>query len=389
MGGIVQAMIVSGGKITGLDWLTTARQGGVSWTNAGTDFVLGTLPTVIQELGGMRTGTSMMTAYQTLLGATTLKKQQVDMFAKLGLLDISKVTKDHGHWSVAAGGIRGSALGMSDPFRWTQEVLRPALEHIGLTTIDKQREVMAKLFPNRNANRMFDIFLDPNSVQRILKDRDLYRQGMGLDSAYGSFITNNPKGVKEAFHAQYESMMEAIGAPLMQAAIPVMRNITGMFNSIGEFASKHPTGIKIIGEGVAALGLALTLEGGIAIAAALGPMGWLVLGIGALGAALTAYPDIFKHLSSDWEASRRMKMNDVFKYEGSIWEDLLGKRTPAVTSPEKHSSLGGGDVYLDGEKVGRILDKRHSLALNGPVRGSSYFDGGTTDTPVDFVFAPS
>jgi hypothetical protein len=100
------------------------------------------------------------------------------------------------------------SLGMSNPFTWTQKVLKPALEKIGLTTIDKQREVMAKLFPNRNVNRMFDIFLDPMSVQRIYKDRALYGQGASLDKAYGDYTSNNPKGVEAAFHAQWESMLE-------------------------------------------------------------------------------------------------------------------------------------------------------------------------------------
>jgi hypothetical protein len=116
-------------------------------------------------------------------------------------------------------------------------------------------------------------------------------------------------------------------------------------------------------------------------------MGWLVLGVGALGAALSAYPDFFKHLSSDWEATKRMKVKDIFQYEGSVWEDLFGKRAPAVpAAPGKQSSLGG-DVYLDGEKVGRFLDKRHSLAMNGPIRSSAYFDGGMSDTPVDYIYA--
>src|SRR5260370_1047885 len=84
-----------------------------------------------------------------------------------------------GRVSLTPGAISGSTPGMTDPLRWTQEVLKPAFERIGITGIAQQREFMANLFPNRNANRMFDMFLDPNSVSRIEKDRALYRQGLG------------------------------------------------------------------------------------------------------------------------------------------------------------------------------------------------------------------
>jgi hypothetical protein len=83
-------------------------------------------------------------------------------------------------------------------------------------------------------------------------------------------------------------MLQAIGAPLMQAAIPVMRAMTEMFSSIGEFASKNPEAIKTIGVGFAALGAALIGAGALAIIGAIGTGGWLLVGLAALGTALVA-----------------------------------------------------------------------------------------------------
>lgn len=425
MGGMVQAMIASGGKVTGLDWLTTARQGGVAWTNIADKFLTGTLPTVIQELGGMRTGTSLMTSYQTLLGATTLRKQQYEMFSKIGMIDESKVTHDKGgRVNLSVGAIKGSTLGMQDPYEWTQTLLKPALEAAGYKTIQQQREVMAKLFPNRNANRMFDIFLDPASVARIEKDRDLYTKAMPLGPAYDKFIKTNPKGVEAAFHAQYESMMGAIGAPLMQSAMPVMRTITDMFNRIGEFANAHPTAIQYIGQGFAALGIALTAAGGAAILAALGPVGWIVGGIVALGAAIMMVPwkEVFATITTaitdfaNWAKSfvpsfLRDKPGDIptFGAPGFHRRDTNpGRRMieglppgdgsnpvgaqpmswnaiPPARAPEMKAVMAS--VNLDGRKVGEATLRYIVDEGQGAPQGSPYFDGTWGLTPTDLAMA--
>ncbi len=378
MGGMVQSMIASGGKITGLDWLTTARQGGVAWTGLSNDFLTGILPTVIQELGGQRTGTSLMTAYQTLAGSSTLRKQQLDMMRKIGIIDESKVTTDKGgRVNIGPGAIKGAAQGMADPFTWTQEVLKPALEKAGFTTLASQREVMAKLFPNRNANRMFDIFLDPNSVTRIHKDRELYTQAKPLNEAYKDYTTNNPKGVQEAFHSQYESMMQAIGSPLMKSAMPIMTSITEMFNSLAQFANTNPETIKVIGIGIAALGAALVGAGAIALIGAIGTGGWLIGGIVALGAAVAA-----------------MRGGPVNDAPGTSWWDshsiqnwMSGKGGKSAVPPGKASEGGGqqGDVYLDGKKVGAIVSQHQVASANGPVAGSAYFDGTAALIPQDYA----
>jgi hypothetical protein len=307
-------------------------------------------------------------------------------------MDMGKAIKDHGHWNIAPGAIKGSAMGMTDPFRWTQEVLKPAFEKIGMTGINEQREWMAKIFPNRNANRMFDIFLDPASVARIGKDRALYSQGLGLDSAYTDYIGNNPKGVEAAFNAQYKSMVEAIGAPFMQAAMPVMTAVTGMFNGIGAFAQQHASAVGLIGDGIAGIGVALVSTSGVAILAAIGPAGWLIGGIVALGTALAAYPEFMKNLSSDWAKTKGMSLGDVFQYKGSIWEDIFdhsrsvpSEIVPPSAAKDKQTFIGNFNV--DGQRLATILFDRGARSANGPNVSSAYFDPSMGHTPIDFNFA--
>jgi hypothetical protein len=78
---------------------------------------------------------------------------------------------------------------------------------------------------------------------------------------------------------------------MMQTAIPILQQITKFFDSIGEFAKSNPQAMQNIGNGILVLGGSLAAASGLALAAAIGPAGWLVLGIWALGAAFVAFPE--------------------------------------------------------------------------------------------------
>src|SRR6185437_5277257 len=120
---------------------------------------------------------------------------------------------------------------------WIHDVLYPAIEQAAGGDKAKIEQYISKLAPNRNANKMIHMFGEEGFQDQIRKDLGLSGQVEDIDTAYQHFIDRNPKGVKSAFHKQYESMLEAIGAPMMQAALPIMKAVTEMFTSIGQFAN--------------------------------------------------------------------------------------------------------------------------------------------------------
>ena len=91
-------------------------------------------------------------------------------------------------------------------------------------------------------------------------------------------------------------MIEAIGSPMMQAAIPVMKSITEMFQRIGTFANANPVAIKTIAQVMGAVAAASVVLGSVAIGAgiaALVPGGAIITGMIALGAAATSLYAVF------------------------------------------------------------------------------------------------
>ena len=285
-----------GTKFTANDFQTLARRGGTAWMNAKPE-ALGPIAVVAADIGASGAGTTLMTLQQLQMGANTLSKQQGEVLEQLGLLDMSKVTRTGfggGRLQVGAGGIRGSLDHMGDLPGWIKDVVYPAIEKAAHGDEAQMQALIAKLSPNRNAAKLIEMFGSKGFLDQQFKDIGLAGMQHPVDQAYNDYITRNPEGVKKAFADQYESMMQAIGAPIMQAAIPVMKGVTELFTNIGAWSNAHPEGIKLAAQAMGAIGGAMIILGGAAVVGAaisMIPGGAVIaaaLGIGTIITTLAA-----------------------------------------------------------------------------------------------------
>ena len=336
-----------GGKLSANDFQLLARRGGTAFMNADIDKAMGPLAVLAADLGGSGAGTTLMTLQQMQMGANTLSKQQGEILEKAGLLDMSKVTKTGfggGRLQVAPGGILGSLSHKGDLPGWIKDVVYPKiLAEAGGDDVLAQ-SLIAKMFPNRNAAKLVEMFGNPHFLDQQQKDLGLAGQVKPIDQAYADYIKNNPKGAKSAFNNQYESMMQSIGAPMMQAAIPVMKAVTDFFTTVGDFANKHPNDIANIGKGIAILGAALIGGGAVALLAALGPVGWFAAGIIALGATFVTFKTQISELSDSF-AKFIPTASEVVGWMNSIGNSVGGfleKIKNAVGGWFSHTSYEGG-----------------------------------------------
>jgi len=289
---MMKNIVGSGGKLSASDFEAMAKTGGVAWIKSSPRFIGTSLSNVASDLGGDRTGTTLMSFNQLLTGATKMGNAQFDEFNRLGLLNLKQVgwNKKLDQPIMQVDSIKGAALAMSDPDLWVQQFVLPALEREYGNDQTKREQSLAILGRNRNTRRMLTMFADPGFREQMAKDSALWAQAKGIEPAYADFISTNPAGVKAAFHSQYESMMQAIGAPLMQAAIPVMKAVTELFTKIGAWANANPGIITAYGEALAKIGAGLfgggTLAVITAVGAFLGPAGGIILGFSALYAVL-------------------------------------------------------------------------------------------------------
>lgn len=275
LGIMAQGTIATSGRVTGSDWFTFAKRAGVSWIHQDDKFVGSIVPTLIQSLGADTAGTALMTMYQTLMGAGTLSKQQYEAFDALGLIDPNKVKPDKGgRFNVRPGGIKGSLQSKGNLATWGRSYLAPALERV---PEDQREAYLAKIGRNRNTTRMFETFSSPAGIAQFDKDASLIEKAEGIDESYKTFTTKDPKGALEGLTKQFGSMMEALGGPAMQAAMPGIQALTTLFNTVAAAANTHPKGA----------GVATGVLAGIAAGAGAGFLTGLAGGpIGAGGGAL-------------------------------------------------------------------------------------------------------
>ncbi len=296
---MVQIIAGSGGKVNASTFQQLAGTAGAAWIDA-TKEALGPYAVMAADLGGQKAGTALMTLRQLLTGATTISRQQLDVFQQAGLIDMSKVKRIEGSnaTEIAPGAITGSLAGQSNIFQWAQQIapsLHALSEKIGLETKQDPAKVfdslIAKIGRNRNAIKMLTMFTDPGFVEQIDKDLALWNQTMGREEAYNAmlgrpFMVQGPGGrvseaesedesakapgradyqaVMAAFHAQWESMMSAIGGPVARALIPWMRGLTDFFTRMGDLANKHPQFAQTTTEIAGLTGVLLALGGAAA-----------------------------------------------------------------------------------------------------------------------------
>jgi hypothetical protein len=357
-----------GGKLKAQDYQTLARRGGAAFINMSPE-AMGPLSVLTADLGGDATGTALMTTQQLQLGANTLSKQQYQTLDAAGLIDPTKAHKTGfggGRMQLDPGAMKGSQEYSGNIPGWIKDVVYPAIvkkaTHDGVVNQAEVEELIAKIAPNRNANKLIHMFGAPGFQDQITKDLGLAEQVLPIEDAYKNFVTQNPKGVEEAYNAQYKSMMEAIGAPVMQAAMPIMKSVTDMFTSIGAFANANPEAIKSI---------AWTL-GGIAAALIAIPIATLLgvpLGLSGIVTAMIALSAL------EWEKVRgylmafHTAMDAFIAWLGTIADKLGGLFTNPTPkgSEDKMPSLGVPMRFDPGTSQTKTTHTAFSFNVDGRV----------------------
>lgn len=389
MGKITAMIIGSGGKVSGSGVRGFAQQAGPAWQLVNEHAMGGSMPYMINEMGGEKAGTGWNRMYNTVMGTRRWTRQQYEAWKKVGLIDPTQVLGGDagGQLNFKAGGpVKGGMAHIGDMEEIIKDVIKPAFDAKGISDPKMINAYLAKMFPDSTASRMAARIYQ--QLENIEKDRIVVSDAKPLTEAYHGYIRNNPKGVKAAYNAQYESMMQAMGGPLMMAALPVMRGMTEFFNRVGAFAAAHPKAMEIIGEGIAAIGIALIGAGGVAILAAFGTAGWIAGGIIALAAAVTMidWKAAWKGFT-DWIESIHSSLKGLFSPWGP--DKPKPQNQSYVVPPSRGIEIHPANVVLRvGERdLGMATISFQVRQGTLPISGSRYFDPVHGAPPFDTVGA--
>jgi hypothetical protein len=358
-------------------WLQMAQQGGPSLMHLSDEGLI-TMGITSQYMGGGRAGTAMMSLYQQMAGGTMYTRNAEEM-QRLGLITAGEWHKDGGHVVLTPGASRRltSQIG-DDPLSWVQNTVIPAMESRGIKDPEEQMNELFRLLTRQTTQRASADWI--RNMQQMLSERERIKGGMDLD---GSLGVANSQDVEQSLHnlsTAWQNLLYAIAGPNSEAEVAVINKMTDALRSLTEvFRSMNPDTLKHLAEGFALLGASLIAAGGVAIVAALGPAGWLVLGIGALATAIVAVP---WKAAFDGLASGIKSLGDMIV---SVWDKvkgLVGGDKPAPGQAPYVDPIPGPMLYHPGGAGGaRLWPASYTSGITGP-RISSAVASPMGDVPI-------
>jgi hypothetical protein len=278
-----KVMAATHGMVTPSTMLGMTQQAGFSMRGM-TDEGFMNMAIMAQAMGGPRAGTAMLSLYnQVATGKMT--KPAAQGMEDVGLLKPGEWQSDHGHVLIDPNAMSrlGKLLG-KNPMDFVDEIYKN-LEKQGITDPDEQKRRVAGAMSRQTSERF--VIEQMMNREQMAAERERIGQGAGSAEAAGIFDAKSITANEQALANAWYNLQVAVAGPQSQNVIAILKQLTGVLNSMQSFAVANPRTVGIIAEGIGALGIALVGIGAAALITFAGIPG-LVLGVGAAVAALVA-----------------------------------------------------------------------------------------------------
>jgi hypothetical protein len=185
------------------------------------------------EQGGAKAGTALMSIYQNLVAGRTPKKT-MGMLQDLGLATLQM--QEHGSVggkpmkSLVMTDIAQRSLLQSDPARWMDEVLLPALARKGITSEADVLKAVNDVLSNRTASNQGSIMTTQQF--QIMRDYHLAKGAMGAKQVTDLY-KNSASGAEDDFTAAWTDFKNQFGKTILPAITNMLRVGADILRTIG------------------------------------------------------------------------------------------------------------------------------------------------------------
>ena len=270
---IQQVITATGGRVQAEEWLNVIKTGGIAAKGIENQAFYYKLEPLVQEMGGFRVGTAMMSAYQNVYQGRTTKRAANNL-QNLGLIeDPSKVKHDKsGQISfLDVGAIKGAELFKKDQFAWMEQVLVPQLNKKGITKEGDIIDAMGSIFTNRTASNLFaQMYMQREQIHKNAK----LNAGADNIDQLNSKAMGTTTGKEIEARANLHDAYLKFGTTILPIYTKAIETATGALQSFNGWMERNPTLAKILGVGL--LGIAASL---VAIGGTLAVFSPLILGM--------------------------------------------------------------------------------------------------------------
>ncbi|MFM0630776.1 hypothetical protein [Paraburkholderia xenovorans] len=230
----------SGGFLKFNDLGQFSQHGGVAFRGLSDEGLLHMEGLMIEQ-GGSKAATALMSTYQNLVAGRTPKKT-MGLLQDLGLARLEMQT--HG----AVGGkplkslvmtdISESALLQSDPAKWMNDVLLPALAKKGITSQDQVLKAVNDVLSNRNASNQGSIMTTQQF--QLMRDYKLAKGAMGANDVINLY-KNSASGAEDDFASAWADFKKQFGQTMLPAITGMLKTGASILREINAIASSPMT----------------------------------------------------------------------------------------------------------------------------------------------------
>ncbi|KTT31181.1 hypothetical protein NS201_10825 [Pseudomonas oryzihabitans] len=268
---VQKVMTATGGRVGPNEWLNVIKTGGVAAKGLEDDAFYNQLEPLVQEMGGHRVGTALMSAYQNLYQGRTTKRAATNL-EKLGLVDPTKVKHDKvGQISfLDVGAIKNSKLFATNQFEWMEKVLLPALEAKGIKGKQQTLDAIGSIFSNRTASNLFaQMYLQRDQVH---KNAALNRGADGIDKL-NEKGQNTAQGMELELLAKRNNLYKQMSDTILPTYKFALQAVTTVMQKVTDWMKDNPATAAALLNIAIGVGLLSAGFGGLALGVAgiLGP----------------------------------------------------------------------------------------------------------------------
>lgn len=239
---IQQVQTATGGRVGANEYLNFIKTGGVAAKGMADDKFYYNMEPLIQEMGGFRVGTGLMSGYQNLVQGRTTQRAANELM-RLGMLDAKMVDYDKvgNIKQIKPGAVAGSDMMVQDPFQWMQKVMLPAFASKGITSQQAILNEIGAIFTNRTASNLYStMFLQQANIEKNMK----LNAGAAGIAELDKNAKNTLSGKELEFGAKWRDLMLNLGNVVLPLAIKALDKLNPALKDLGVWMNDNQGKVK-------------------------------------------------------------------------------------------------------------------------------------------------
>lgn len=271
---VQRVQTATGGRVGANEYLNFIKTGGVAAKGIKDENFYYAMEPLIQEMGGQRVGTGLMSAYQNLVQGRTTQRAANELM-RIGMLDPKMVDYDKigNIKQVKAGAVKGGDLMVADPMKWMQTVMLPAFASKGITDKQAILNEIGAIFTNRTASQLYStMYLQQDQIAKNFK---LNSGAAGIDELEKN-AKNTLAGKEIELQKKWSDLLLKLGEVILPLAIKAVDGLNDAIKKMTVWIDANPGKVKALTYAFMGLAAFLITGGLINMVIAAGRGFWLL-----------------------------------------------------------------------------------------------------------------